>query len=61
MLGGMYSQGLPAVDCEKWVTMRSKNGLIFGVINVIGNFATVFQDQAVSSCYLLEFQRLIMR
>ena len=31
-----------------YVTMRSKNGLIFGVINVIGNFATVFQDQAVS-------------
>ncbi|CAL1711071.1 unnamed protein product [Somion occarium] len=29
-----------------YVTMRSKNGLIFGVINVIGNFATVFQDQA---------------
>lgn len=28
-----------------YVTMRSKNGLIFGVINVIGNFATVFQDQ----------------
>jgi urea-proton symporter len=27
--------------------MRSKNGIIFGVINVIGNFATVFQDQAV--------------
>lgn len=26
--------------------MRSKNGLIFGVINIIGNFATVFQDQA---------------
>ena len=36
-----------------YVTIRSKNGLIFGVINVIGNFATVFQDQAVSSpsCY----------
>ena len=32
-----------------YLTMRSKNGLIFGVINVIGNFATVFQDQAVSS------------
>ena len=31
-----------------YLTMRSKNGLIFGVINVIGNFATVFQDQAVS-------------
>ncbi|KAI0765008.1 urea transporter [Fomes fomentarius] len=29
-----------------YITMRSKNGLIFGVINVIGNFATVFQDQA---------------
>ncbi|KAH9849395.1 urea transporter [Lenzites betulinus] len=29
-----------------YLTMRSKNGLIFGIINVIGNFATVFQDQA---------------
>jgi Na+/proline symporter len=29
-----------------YVTMRSKNGLIFGVINIIGNFATVFEDQA---------------
>jgi urea-proton symporter len=29
-----------------YLTMRSKNGLVFGVINVIGNFATVFQDQA---------------
>ncbi|KAH8103317.1 urea transporter [Cristinia sonorae] len=29
-----------------YVTIRSKDGLIFGVINVIGNFATVFQDQA---------------
>ncbi|KAH8110219.1 urea transporter [Phellopilus nigrolimitatus] len=29
-----------------YLTMRSKNGLIFGVINVIGNFATVFNDQA---------------
>lgn len=32
-----------------YLTMRSKNGLIFGIINVIGNFATVFQDQAVST------------
>jgi urea-proton symporter len=31
-----------------YMTMRSKNGLIFGVINVIGNFATVFQDQGES-------------
>lgn len=30
-----------------YLTIRSKNGIIFGVINVIGNFATVFQDQAV--------------
>lgn len=30
-----------------YMTMRSKNGLIFGVINVIGNFATVFQDQGM--------------
>jgi SSS family transporter len=29
-----------------YITMRSKDGLIFGVINVVGNFATVFQDQA---------------
>lgn len=29
-----------------YLTMRSKNGLIFGVINIVGNFATVFQDQA---------------
>ncbi|KAL5532400.1 hypothetical protein ACEPAF_5970 [Sanghuangporus sanghuang] len=29
-----------------YLTMRSKNGLIFGVINIVGNFATVFNDQA---------------
>lgn len=29
-----------------YLTFRSKNGLIFGVINIIGNFATVFNDQA---------------
>ncbi|KIM24913.1 hypothetical protein M408DRAFT_228455 [Serendipita vermifera MAFF 305830] len=29
-----------------YLTMRSKNGLIFGIINIIGNFATVFNDQA---------------
>ena len=33
-------------DPSSYLTMRSKNGLIFGVINIIGNFATVFQDQA---------------
>ncbi|KAF5379969.1 hypothetical protein D9757_010246 [Collybiopsis confluens] len=29
-----------------YVTFRSKDGLIFGVINIIGNFATVFLDQS---------------
>lgn len=29
-----------------YLTLRSKNGLIFGIINLVGNFATVFQDQA---------------
>jgi urea-proton symporter len=37
----------PVVDNKdgSYLTMRSKNGLIFGVINVIGNFATVYNDQ----------------
>lgn len=29
-----------------YLTMRSKSGLIFGVMNIIGNFSTVFGDQA---------------
>ena len=29
-----------------YLTLRSRNGLIFGVINIVGNFATVFNDQA---------------
>ncbi|KAG2004698.1 urea transporter, variant 2 [Coprinopsis cinerea AmutBmut pab1-1] len=29
-----------------YITMRSENGLVFGIINIVGNFATVFQDQA---------------
>ncbi|KAL9938387.1 hypothetical protein V8E36_003010 [Tilletia maclaganii] len=28
------------------LTMRSKDGLIFGVVNIIGNFGTVFLDQS---------------
>ncbi|KAI6000812.1 urea transporter [Pisolithus albus] len=36
-----------------YLTLRSKNGLIFGVINLIGNFATVFQDQAYWQPYLI--------
>jgi len=29
-----------------YITMWSRNGLIFGIINIIGNFGTVFVDQA---------------
>ncbi|KII91459.1 hypothetical protein PLICRDRAFT_156540 [Plicaturopsis crispa FD-325 SS-3] len=38
----------PVVDNAggQYITMRSKGGLIFGVINITGNFATVFLDQA---------------
>ena len=38
----------PVVDNRggSYMTMFSKGGLIFGVINVIGNFGTVFNDQA---------------
>lgn len=28
-----------------YLTMRSKSGLIFGVLNIVGNFGTVFNDQ----------------
>lgn len=38
----------PVADNKEgsYITMFSKGGLIFGVINVIGNFGTVFVDQA---------------
>ena len=29
-----------------FLTMWSQEGLIFGIINIIGNFGTVFVDQA---------------
>ncbi|TYJ56314.1 hypothetical protein B9479_003005 [Cryptococcus floricola] len=29
-----------------YLTMRSKSGIIFGVLNIVGNFGTVFNDQA---------------
>ncbi|CUA74441.1 Urea-proton symporter DUR3 [Rhizoctonia solani] len=40
------SKPVPGNAQGSYLTMRSKNGLIFGVINIIGNFATVFNDQA---------------
>jgi urea-proton symporter len=29
-----------------YLTMLSKSGFIFGVINIVGNFGTVFVDQS---------------
>ncbi|THH08672.1 hypothetical protein EW145_g2548 [Phellinidium pouzarii] len=40
------SSPVPGNAHGSYLTMRSKNGLVFGVINIIGNFATVFNDQA---------------
>ncbi|KIK63988.1 hypothetical protein GYMLUDRAFT_161914 [Collybiopsis luxurians FD-317 M1] len=40
------SSPVPGNAHGSYVTMRSKDGLIFGVINIIGNFATIFTDQA---------------
>ena len=30
----------------EYLTMLSRGGLIFGIINLVGNFGTVFVDQA---------------
>jgi hypothetical protein len=35
-----------------FLTMWSMEGLVFGIINVIGNFGTVFVDQAYCECSL---------
>jgi Na+/proline symporter len=37
---------VPGNKNGSYLTMRSRDGLVFGVINTVGNFATVFQDQA---------------
>jgi Na+/proline symporter len=37
---------VPGNKDGSYLTMLSKEGLIFGVINVVGNFGTVFLDQA---------------
>lgn len=44
---GSYSCG-PVVDNEKgsYLTMMSLGGLKFGIINIVGNFGTVFVDQS---------------
>lgn len=33
-----------------YLTMRSKEGIIFFVINIVGNFGTVFMDNGTTSC-----------
>jgi Na+/proline symporter len=37
---------IPGNAQGSYMTMRSKNGLIFGVVNIVGNFGAVFQDQS---------------
>jgi len=44
--GGAYKGPADGNMEGSYLTMFSKGGLIFGVINVIGNFGTVFVDQA---------------
>lgn len=36
-----------------YLTMFSKGGFIFGIINIIGNFGTVFVDQASRGCLFI--------
>jgi len=31
---------------DSYLTMRSSGGLMFGIINIVGNFGTVFVDQS---------------
>ncbi len=47
--GHKYSFGLCSVEDNEggsFVTMASLQGLIFGIINIVGNFGTVFVDNA---------------
>ncbi|KAL4418865.1 hypothetical protein ABPG77_002621 [Micractinium sp. CCAP 211/92] len=44
--GGAYKGPVADNKGGSYLTMFSKGGFIFGVINVIGNFGTVFVDQA---------------
>ena len=47
-LGGTAPSALPIHGNKEgsFLTMLSEGGLIFGIINVVGNFGTVFVDQA---------------
>jgi len=41
-----FVEGTPGNAMGAYLTMASAGGLIFGVINIVGNFGTVFVDQA---------------
>lgn len=44
---GKYSCGLVDGNREgSYLTMLSRGGLMFGIINIVGNFGTVFVDQS---------------
>jgi urea-proton symporter len=44
---GVYPCGpIPGNREGSYLTMISQNGLMFGIINIVGNFGTVFVDQA---------------
>ncbi|KAL5014495.1 hypothetical protein ScPMuIL_008765 [Solemya velum] len=51
---GEHSRGIQFLQCSpgpdgnenSYLTMVSKSGLMFGLINIVGNFGTVFVDQA---------------
>jgi len=44
---GTYSCGPVSGDySESYLTMRSNDGLMFGIINIVGNFGTVSIDQS---------------
>lgn len=44
----IMSEKRPVKDNKEgsFLTMWSMEGLVFGIINIIGNFGTVFVDQA---------------
>jgi Na+/proline symporter len=44
---GKYACGpVPGNDSGSYLTMISADGLMFGIINIVGNFGTVFVDQS---------------
>ncbi|PRW20754.1 urea-proton symporter DUR3-like [Chlorella sorokiniana] len=45
-MGGAYKGAVSNNKGGSYMTMFSKGGFIFGIINIIGNFGTVFVDQA---------------